>query len=118
VLHKVARIPPAEPSKWRELLAAVRDAGIEIDYMDKVRESERERARKRERPRRDGGREAGREGGSGRREATGARDEHARTFPRAPREQSGGGAGWSARRTPQRRQACVAPACRAHRASC
>mmetsp|Transcript_22082 Transcript_22082/g.56711 ORF Transcript_22082/g.56711 Transcript_22082/m.56711 type:complete len:398 (-) Transcript_22082:246-1439(-) len=35
VLHKVCRIPPKEPSGWRELLAALVNAGIDIDYMDK-----------------------------------------------------------------------------------
>lgn len=35
VLHKVCRIPPHEPSKWRELLLALKNSGIELDYMDK-----------------------------------------------------------------------------------
>mmetsp|Transcript_18750 Transcript_18750/g.47865 ORF Transcript_18750/g.47865 Transcript_18750/m.47865 type:complete len:384 (+) Transcript_18750:72-1223(+) len=35
VLHKVCRMPPPEPSRWRELLQALKDGGIEINYMDK-----------------------------------------------------------------------------------
>ena len=35
VLHKVCRIPPQEPSRWRELFSALKAAGLEMDYMDK-----------------------------------------------------------------------------------
>jgi hypothetical protein len=35
VLHKICRIPPQEPGAWRDLLVALKQADIEIDYMDK-----------------------------------------------------------------------------------